>query len=88
LSAVSFEERKFVESKMPAVGQRYRDLSALFRNSDWVIERIFKGTDGFEHVVLRSAFDHMRQKTLTRSVVIDTNRFVLVAADNGGAPLF
>jgi hypothetical protein len=65
---------------MPMVGQRYRDLSAVFRNSDWIIEKIFKATDGLEHVVLRSVSDNMQQKTLTRSVVIDTHRFVLVGA--------
>lgn len=76
-------ERKIVSPKLAVVGQRYRDLSITFPNADWVIDRIFNGKDGLEYVEIRSASDHTRKKTLSVSVVTDTDRFALVQAANG-----
>jgi hypothetical protein len=67
-----------MSSKPEAVGQRYRDLSVSFPNADWVIDKIFKGTDGLEYAAIRSASDPTRKKTLAVSVMSDANRYALV----------
>lgn len=72
-----------MSSTLEAVGQRYRDLSVTFPNADWIIDRIFKGTDGVEYAELRSTSDHTRKKTLAVSVMADEGRFALVEASNG-----
>ena len=72
------QESELMSSKAEAVGQRYRDLSVSFPNADWVIDKIFKGTDELEYAAIRSASDHTRKKTLAVSVMSDANRYALV----------
>jgi hypothetical protein len=62
------------------VGQRYRNIQGALWNADWIVDRIFKGTDGIECAGLKSASDPSRRKTLALSVVADTTQFVLVEA--------
>jgi hypothetical protein len=73
-------------AKQPAIGQRYRNLHGTLWNAEWVIDAIFKGTDGLQYADLRSVSDRTEHKTLSLSVFADAKRFVLVetpAADRG-----
>jgi hypothetical protein len=71
-------ESEVMSLKPEAVGQRFRDLSVSFPNADWIVDKIFKGTDGLEYAAIRSATDHTRRKTLAVSVITDASRFAPV----------
>jgi hypothetical protein len=59
-------------------GQRYRDLSSgRFGplGTEWVVDAIFRGTDGIQYVQLVNASDLTQQKTLAVDVLNDRKRF-------------
>ena len=66
-------------SKQPIErGQRYRDVhpgrfGAL--TTEWIIEAIFRGSDGRQHAQLVCASDVTQQKTLSLDVLTDRSRF-------------
>jgi len=66
-------------STNPFPGQRYRDRRASSFHADWVIAKIFKGSDGIEYALLEAGSDRTRRKTLALSIVTDARRFLPVA---------
>lgn len=62
--------------KMPAPGQRYRNVETRLRDAEWILARVFTGADGIEYASLQSSQDPTRRKTLALTIVMDTRRFV------------
>jgi hypothetical protein len=59
-------------------GQRYRDLSSSrfgVLGTEWIVDAIFKGTDGIRYAHLVNASDLTQHKTLALDVLGDRNRF-------------
>ena len=59
-------------------GQRYRDLSASrfgVLGTEWIVDAIFRGTDGIQYAQLANASDLTQQKTLAVDVLVDRKRF-------------
>jgi hypothetical protein len=59
-------------------GQRYRDLSSSrfgVLGTEWIVDAIFRGTDGIEYAQLVGASDSTQQKTLAVDVLTDRKRF-------------
>jgi hypothetical protein len=59
-------------------GQRYRDVQpgrfgAL--GTEWIVEAVFKGTDGVTYAQLVCASDLTQQKTLSVHALTDRRRF-------------
>jgi hypothetical protein len=59
-------------------GQRYRDVSpgrfgAL--GTEWIVDAVFKGTDGIVYAQLVCASDTTQQKTLSVHALTDRSRF-------------
>jgi hypothetical protein len=61
---------------LPELGQRYRDVEARLRMSDWVIARLFTGTDGVEYAWIESTADRTRRKTLALTILMDPRHFL------------
>ncbi len=60
-------------------GQRFRDAHpALFgrAGSEWIVQDIFVGTDGFRYARVVLASDPSRRKTLSTIVLSDLRRFI------------
>jgi hypothetical protein len=66
-------------SKQPVErGQRYRDAHpGAFGplGTEWIVEALFRGTDGVKYAQLVSASDLTQQKTLSVDVLNDRRRF-------------
>ena len=59
-------------------GQRYRDLSSSrfgVLGTEWIVDAIFRGTDGIQYAQLVNARDLTQQKTLALDVLGDRKRF-------------
>ena len=59
-------------------GQRYRDLSSSrfgVLGTEWIVDAIFRGTDGIQYAQLANASDLTQQKTLAVDVLVDRKRF-------------
>jgi hypothetical protein len=59
-------------------GQRYRDLSASrfgVLGTEWIVDAIFRGTDGIQYAQLVNARDLTQHKTLAVNVLGDPKRF-------------
>jgi hypothetical protein len=63
-------------SRKPQIGDRYRNVGTVFRDTDWILSRLFVSRDGIEHARLTSAWHLTECKTLAVSVVADRDRFV------------
>jgi hypothetical protein len=53
-------------------GQRYRDIHLRLPNaseSEWIVEALYRGTDGAKYAVLVCASDLSRRKTLSTDVL-------------------
>jgi hypothetical protein len=61
---------------IPELGQRFRDVEARLRMSDWVIARLFTGTDGVEYAWIESTNDRTRRKTLALAILMDPRHFL------------
>ena len=61
---------------VPELGQRYRDVEARLRTPDWIVARVFTGTDGVEYAWIESATDRTRRKTLALTILMDPRHFV------------
>ena len=61
---------------VPELGQRFRDVEARLRMSDWVIARLFTGTDGVEYAWIESTADRTRRKTLALTILMDPRHFL------------
>jgi hypothetical protein len=58
--------------------QRYRDLSSSrfgVLGTEWIVDAIFRGTDGIQYAQLVNAGDLAQQKTLAVDVLGDRKRF-------------
>lgn len=67
-------------SEMKA-GQRFRDTSpTVFGRSppDWIVGKVFVGTDGVEYAHVYSAFNPHDRKTLSTAILRDRRRFTEV----------
>jgi hypothetical protein len=68
-----------MKSKQPVErGQRYRDVHpGVFGASgtEWIVEALFRGTDGVRYAQLVCAADLTQQKTLSVDVLSDRRRF-------------
>lgn len=60
---------------MPELGQRYRDVEARLRTPDWIIARLFTGTDGVDYAWIESTADRTRRKTLALTILMDPRHF-------------
>jgi len=67
-------------TKLPLPGQRYRHVEAKLRGAEWVLSKIFTGTDGIEYAALEAAGDRTQRKTLALSTVMDQRRFQPIEA--------
>ena len=59
-------------------GQRYRDVHASRSGAfgtEWIVEAVFRGTDGIVYAQLVCATDLSQQKTLSVHALIDRSRF-------------
>jgi hypothetical protein len=59
-------------------GQRYRDLSSSrfgVLGTEWIVDAIFRGTDGIRYAQLVNASDLTQHKTLALDVLADKKRF-------------
>jgi hypothetical protein len=59
-------------------GQRYRDVhhSVLAGSgTEWIVEEVFRGTDGIQYARLTSVSDLTLRKTLSVAVLSDRRRF-------------
>jgi hypothetical protein len=59
-------------------GQRYRDVHASRLGafgSEWIVEAVFRGTDGIVYAQLVCATDETQQKTLSVHALSDRQRF-------------
>ena len=60
-------------------GQRYRDVQPGIYSrsaaSDWIVEDVFGGAGGIQHVRLISVSDPSIRKTLSTEVLVDPARF-------------
>jgi hypothetical protein len=59
-------------------GQRYRDTHpGVFGplETEWIVEALFRGTDGVQYALLVRASDLTQQKTLSVNVLHDRRRF-------------
>jgi hypothetical protein len=63
-------------------GERFRDAAAAMIRSvpEWVVERIFVGTDGKKYAEVRSAANGNDRKTLATAALCDKRRFVRIQA--------
>jgi hypothetical protein len=62
-------------------GQRYRDVcSSVLSGSgaEWIVEEVFRGTDGVQYARLACASDLSLRKTLATAVLGDGRRFVRI----------
>jgi hypothetical protein len=59
-------------------GERFRDASTTVIRGvpEWIVERIFLGTDGKEYAEVRSSSNSNDRKTLSTSVLREKRRFV------------
>jgi hypothetical protein len=66
-------------SKQPVErGQRYRDVHpGAFGplGTEWMVEAVFRGTDGVQYAQLVCGSDATQQKTLSVDVLSDRRRF-------------
>ena len=60
----------------PELGQRFRDVEARLRTPDWIIARLFTGTDGVEYAWIESTTDRTRRKTLALTILMDPRHFL------------
>ena len=65
-----------MNSKLPLLGQRYRNVESKLRDAEWVVAKIFTGTDGIEYASLQASADHTRRKTLALATVMDPRQFL------------
>jgi hypothetical protein len=79
-------EGQGMAEKKPIIGQRYRDLDVTSWNAEWIIDAIFKGTDGRDYADLRSVSDRTLHKTLSLSVMADLTRFAPAGPAEPPAP--
>jgi hypothetical protein len=59
-------------------GERYREVHpgrGSASGTEWVVEALFRGTDGVRYAVLVCASDVTQQKTLSVDVLSDRRRF-------------
>jgi hypothetical protein len=59
-------------------GQRYRDVhQGLFgiTRTEWIVESLFRGTDGLTYARIVCASDHTQRKSLSVDVLTDRSRF-------------
>ena len=59
-------------------GRHYRDLSSSrfgVLGTEWIVDAIFRGTDGIQYAQLVNARDLTQQKTLALDVLGDRKRF-------------
>ena len=59
-------------------GRHYRDLSSSrfgVLGTEWIVDAIFRGTDGIQYAQLVNAGDVTQQKTLAVDVLGDRKRF-------------
>lgn len=63
-------------SRKPQIGDRYRNVGTVFRDTDWILSRLFVSRNGIEHAHLTSVWDTTACKTLALSIVADRGRFV------------
>jgi hypothetical protein len=59
-------------------GQRYRDINPgrpSASETDWIVEALFRGTDGVRYAVLVCASDLTQRKTLSIDALSDEERF-------------
>jgi hypothetical protein len=62
-------------------GQRYRDArSSVLSGSgtEWIVEEVFRGTDGVQYARLACASDLTLRKTLAVAVLSDGRRFLRI----------
>ena len=62
--------------KLPLLGQRFRNVGAKLRDAEWVVAKVFTGSDGIEYASLEASADHTRRKTLAVTTVMDTRQFL------------
>lgn len=71
-----------MESKQPiARGARYRDVQTTVFGQpqpEWIVEGVYRVSDGINHARLVSAADPSARKTLFLAVLRDRRRFVRV----------
>jgi hypothetical protein len=65
-------------NSIPELGQRYRDVEARLRTPDWIVARVFTGTDGVEYAWIESTTDRTRRKTLALTILMDPRHFMLL----------
>lgn len=72
-----------MESRQPiARGARYRDVQMTVFGQpqpEWIVEDVYRVSDGIEHARLVSAADPGERKTLSLAALRDRRRFVPVA---------
>ncbi len=71
--------------KQPQVGQQYRHVGTVFRDSVWTLTAIVVGPDGIEHAHLTAAHDVTQRKTIALSVIADPRQLTLVEASHAKA---
>ena len=61
-------------------GERFRDAAASMIRGvpEWIVERIFVGTDGKEYAEVRSSLNANDGKSLSTAVLRDKRRFVRI----------
>ena len=69
---------KVIAVKQPQVGQQYRHVGTVFRDSVWTLTAIVVGADGIEHAHLTAAHDVTQRKTIALSVIADPRQLTLV----------
>ena len=59
-------------------GERFRDAATTMIRGmpEWIVERVFIGTDGKEYAEVRSSANNRDRKTLSTAVLGDKRRFV------------
>jgi hypothetical protein len=62
-------------TKLPAPGQRYRNVESRLHDAEWVLTKIFTGADGIEYASLQASSDPTRRKTLALTIIMDPRRF-------------
>jgi hypothetical protein len=57
-------------------GQRYRDVHPCGPlGTEWIVEALFRGTDGVQYALLVCASDLTLEKTLSVDILNDRSRF-------------
>ena len=59
-------------------GERYRDVRAgrsSASGTEWIVEALYRGTDGVQYAVLVCASDLARRKTLSIDALTDAEGF-------------